>query len=104
MVARGKGYLTNRQLSPSSLLPSSVVPSPTNDDNIGGAATENIAIAVTRSAVDVKCHDFAKDGTKATDATCSCDETFSFPRFDVLHFSPDDHHYLDDADQVIFYF
>ncbi|KAM0850779.1 hypothetical protein ACQ4PT_052851 [Festuca glaucescens] len=84
MVARGKGYLINRQPPPSSLLPSSEVPAPTNDDNncgapfqkndiIGGEATENVAAA--------------------------CDESFSFPRFDVLQITPEDHHYLDDADQ-----
>jgi hypothetical protein len=56
---------------------------------------------VTRNVVNVKCYDFVKDGRKATDATCSCDESFSFPRFDVLQITPEDHHYLDDADQVI---
>jgi hypothetical protein len=89
MVARGKGYLTNHQPPPSSLLPSSEVPASTNDDNncgapfqkndiIGGEATENVAAA--------------------------CDKSFSFPRFDVLQITPEDHHYLDDANQVIFYF
>ncbi|KAM0850782.1 hypothetical protein ACQ4PT_052853 [Festuca glaucescens] len=84
MVARGKGYLTNCQPPPSSLLPTSEVP----------AATENIAAAVTRNVVDVSCHDFAEDGT-----TSSADESFIFPRFDVLQITPEDHHYLDNADQ-----
>ncbi|KAM0914252.1 hypothetical protein ACQ4PT_011634 [Festuca glaucescens] len=84
MVARGKGYLTNRQPPPSSLLPTSEVP----------AATENIAAAVTRNVVDVSCHGFAEDGI-----TSSADESFIFPRFDVLQITPEDHHYLDNADQ-----
>ncbi|KAM0822855.1 hypothetical protein ACQ4PT_071247 [Festuca glaucescens] len=72
--------VTNRQPPPSSLVPSSEV----------HAATEHIAAAVTRNIVDVECHDFA---------TCSCDESFSFPRFDVLQITPEDHHYIDDADK-----
>jgi hypothetical protein len=89
MVARGKGYLKNLQPPPSSLLP---------------AATENIAAAVTSKPVDLKCHDIAKDGMKATDAASSSDESFSFPRFDVLQITPEDHHYLDHSDQVMLYF
>ncbi|CAM0901717.1 unnamed protein product [Alopecurus aequalis] len=82
IVARGKGYLTNR-LPPSS----SEVPA------------ETVAAVVTRNVVDVNCHDFAKDGTKASGTTGSCDESFSFPRFDVLQITPEDHHYLDNPDQ-----
>ncbi|KAM0826692.1 hypothetical protein ACQ4PT_068703 [Festuca glaucescens] len=80
MVAQGKGSPTNRQPPPSSLVPSSEI----------HAATEHIAAAVTMNIVDVECHDFA---------TCSCDESLSFPRFDVLEITPEDHHYIDDADQ-----
>ncbi|XP_044343816.1 probable ubiquitin-conjugating enzyme E2 23 isoform X1 [Triticum aestivum] len=92
MVARGKGYLMNWRSSSSSL-PSSELPTPINDDSIGGAAVET-----SDAAVDVTSHGF-DGGPKAAGATCCSDESLCFPRFDVLQISPLDHHYLDTTDQ-----
>ena len=83
--------------SSSSSLPSSELPTPVNDDSIGGAAVET-----SDAAVDVTSHGF-DGGPKAAGATCCSDESLCFPRFDVLQISPLDHHYLDTTNQVIIY-
>ncbi|XBI15743.1 hypothetical protein VPH35_058111 [Triticum aestivum] len=71
----------------------SELPTPVNDDSIGGAAVET-----SDAAVDVTSHGF-DGGPKAAGATCCSDESLCFPRFDVLQISPLDHHYLDTTDQ-----